>query len=259
MIATCASAPSTAGSPGRCRAARCTSPTTRTPPSPACSPSTAASGTGACSTCSASRPVVLPRARRLVGRRRRGDRAPRQPADRLPRRRPAGVARRPGLRRAGAGQDHVRHGRHARRLQRGRSRRRRPSAASTAPTRSSRGPAAASLTWGAEAIMLSAGTNVEWLRDDLGLIATSAESHDVAASVRRQRRRALRAGAARPRARRTGTTAPAARCSGSPGARPAPTSCAPCWKASPIAAPTWSRRPRPTPACRSPRCGSTAG
>jgi hypothetical protein len=29
--------------------------------------------------------------------------------------------------------------------------------------------------------MLSAGTNVDWLRDDLGLIATSAESHDVAA------------------------------------------------------------------------------
>ena len=27
-------------------------------------------------------------------------------------------------------------------------------------------------TWGAEAIMLSAGTNVEWLRDDMGLIAT---------------------------------------------------------------------------------------
>ena len=25
--------------------------------------------------------------------------------------------------------------------------------------------------------MLSAGTNVEWLRDDLGLLATSAESH----------------------------------------------------------------------------------
>jgi glycerol kinase len=36
-------------------------------------------------------------------------------------------------------------------------------------------------TWGLEAIMLSAGTNVEWLRDDLGLVATSAESHDVAA------------------------------------------------------------------------------
>ena len=36
-------------------------------------------------------------------------------------------------------------------------------------------------TWGAEAIMLSAGTNVDWLRDDLGIIASAAESHDVAA------------------------------------------------------------------------------
>jgi len=39
------------------------------------------------------------------------------------------------------------------------------------------------LTWGVEAIMLSAGTNVEWLRNDLGLVDTSAQSHDVAASV----------------------------------------------------------------------------
>jgi glycerol kinase len=37
------------------------------------------------------------------------------------------------------------------------------------------------ITWGVEAIMLSAGTNVEWLRDDLGVIATAAESHAVAA------------------------------------------------------------------------------
>ena len=34
--------------------------------------------------------------------------------------------------------------------------------------------------WGLEAIMLSAGTNVEWLRDDLGILTTSAESHQVA-------------------------------------------------------------------------------
>ncbi len=34
--------------------------------------------------------------------------------------------------------------------------------------------------WGVEAIMLSAGTNVEWLRDDLGIIETAAASHDVA-------------------------------------------------------------------------------
>lgn len=36
------------------------------------------------------------------------------------------------------------------------------------------------LTWGVEGIMLSAGTNVEWLRDDLRIIESSAESHDVA-------------------------------------------------------------------------------
>ena len=36
-------------------------------------------------------------------------------------------------------------------------------------------------SFGLEAIMLAAGTNVEWLRDDLGLIATADESHDVAA------------------------------------------------------------------------------
>ena len=35
-------------------------------------------------------------------------------------------------------------------------------------------------TWGLEGIMLAAGTNVEWLRDDLGIIDSAAESHDVA-------------------------------------------------------------------------------
>ena len=35
--------------------------------------------------------------------------------------------------------------------------------------------------WGIEAIMLSAGTNVQWLRDDLDIIATAAESAEVAA------------------------------------------------------------------------------
>ena len=36
--------------------------------------------------------------------------------------------------------------------------------------------------WGLEAIMLSAGTNVEWLRDDLGLLPTVEASHEVAAA-----------------------------------------------------------------------------
>ena len=38
------------------------------------------------------------------------------------------------------------------------------------------------LAWGVEAVMLAAGTNVEWLRDDLAVIATAAESHDLAAA-----------------------------------------------------------------------------
>ena len=37
------------------------------------------------------------------------------------------------------------------------------------------------MVWGVEGVMLSAGTNVEWLVDDLGLIGAPAESHDVAA------------------------------------------------------------------------------
>ena len=36
-------------------------------------------------------------------------------------------------------------------------------------------------TWGTEAVMLSAGTCIEWLRDDLGILATSDESEAVAA------------------------------------------------------------------------------
>lgn len=35
--------------------------------------------------------------------------------------------------------------------------------------------------WGLEAIMLSCGTNVQWLRDDLGIIASAADSEAVAA------------------------------------------------------------------------------
>jgi glycerol kinase len=38
------------------------------------------------------------------------------------------------------------------------------------------------ITWGIEAAMLSAGTAVEWLRDDLGLLTSAAESEAVAAA-----------------------------------------------------------------------------
>jgi glycerol kinase len=36
------------------------------------------------------------------------------------------------------------------------------------------------ITWGVEAIMLTAGANIDWLVEDLGVLATPAESHDVA-------------------------------------------------------------------------------
>ncbi len=36
--------------------------------------------------------------------------------------------------------------------------------------------------WGVEAIMLAAGTNVEWLRDDLGVIDSAEHSHEVASA-----------------------------------------------------------------------------
>lgn len=58
------------------------------------------------------------------------------------------------------------------------------------PTFATRGPAGTfpiaawrrdgAITWGLEAIMLAAGTNVEWLRDDLGLIESASDSHAVA-------------------------------------------------------------------------------
>jgi glycerol kinase len=38
-------------------------------------------------------------------------------------------------------------------------------------------------TYGIEAIMLAAGTNVQWLRDDLGLIDSAAQSHELARTI----------------------------------------------------------------------------
>ncbi len=42
---------------------------------------------------------------------------------------------------------------------------------------------AGEVTWGVEAIMLSAGSCVEWLRDDLGIVASAEATEAVAASV----------------------------------------------------------------------------
>ena len=193
-------------------------------------------------------PALLPRLVDSSGVVGDGDRAARRAADRRARRRPAGVARRPGLRHARAGQDHVRHRRHARRLPR----------APRAPASARRGEHGTFpiVAWsrGGEADVGCRGDH-----------AVRRHEHRVAARrprphrhERREPRRGgvggrrrdgvvLRAGAARARHAAAGTTARAARCSASPAARHGPTSCGPCWKASPTAAPTSSRPPRPTP------------
>ena len=229
--------------------ARCTSPTARTPASPACSTATARRGTTRCST--RSRIPTVDAARRSSTRPASSARPPRlpgAPADRRHRRRPAGArssaraASRPGLAKitfgTGGMLDLCTGARTAGH--------RRPRPARHA-SRSSPGAAAATITWGVEAIMLSAGTNVEWLRRrPRHPRRRAAESHDVAAACDDTGGVRVRAGAARPRARRSGTTAPAARCSASPGAPAGPRSCGPCSRASPSGAPTWSRRPRPT-------------
>ncbi|MDZ7677078.1 MAG: FGGY-family carbohydrate kinase [Acidimicrobiales bacterium] len=61
-----------------------------------------------------------------------------------------------------------------------------------APASAERGPAGTfpivamsrggTTSWGLEAIMLSAGSNLDWLVEDLGLLSDAAESHEVAAS-----------------------------------------------------------------------------
>ena len=114
------------------------------------------------------------------------------------------------------------------------------------------------VTWGIEAVMLAAGTNVQWLRDDLGLIATLGRIRRGRGAVRRHRRRRLRPRAARPRHARVGLRRARRVLRADARHRAGRRSCARCSKASRTAAPTSSRPPKPTAASRSRRCASTA-
>ena len=178
--ATCASAPWTPGWRGRCRVARSTSPTPPTPASPACWPATGRTGTTPCSTRCASPGACCPPS---STRRARWARRPHCPAPRSSAASPATSRRRSSARAA--------HDRAWPRPPSGRA------ACSTCawarpPRLRPRGGAgtfpivawqrAGHKTWGVEAVMLSAGTCVEWLRDDLGIIDTAADSHRVAAA-----------------------------------------------------------------------------
>ena len=107
--------------------------------------------------------------------------------------------------------------------------------------------------------MLSAGTCVEWLRDDLGIID---DRRRLGRGGRRAATTPATSGSCPPCsawAPRCGTSAPGAPSSASPGAAAGPSWCGPCSRAWPTGAPTCSRRPSPTRACRSAPSASTAG
>ena len=111
------------------------------------------------------------------------------------RRRPAGRAVRPGLRRSGPRQEHLRH-----RLVRAAEHRLHPARArARAARRPSPGGSARRTTYALEASIFVTGAAVQWLRDGLQRDRAAADTEALAASLRRKRRRLLRPRPHRPR------------------------------------------------------------
>ena len=115
--------------------------------------------------------------------------------DRGHRRRSAGGALRPDVRRAGHGEEHLRH----RLLPAAEHRRTAGARRATGCSRPSPGRSAARPTYALEGSVFIGGAVVQWLRDGLGLIRTSADVEALAAIGAGQRRRLPRAGVRRPR------------------------------------------------------------
>ena len=123
---------------------------------------------------------MLPEIRWLVrGLRPRGG-GPRGRADRRRPRRPAGRAVRPDLLRGGRGQVHVRHG-----LLHADAHRRRPGPrrGTASSRRSPRGSADGPATYALEGSVAVAGSLIDWLRDNLGIIGDASEVEALARSV----------------------------------------------------------------------------
>ena len=116
---------------------------------------------------------------------------------------------------------------------------------------------AGELTWGCEGIILAAGTNVEWLRDDLGIIDDRRGVRGPRRVVRRHRRRRLRARPARPGHAPVGLRRPRHAARHHPGHRPGRARPGRAGGRRPAGRRPGRRRPRPTPACPSTACGST--
>ena len=143
-------------------------------------------GTPSCSRCSAFRREVLPACAlgRARSRRRAASGSPARHPDRGHRRRPAGRALRPGLLRAGHGQEHLRH-----RLLLCSTPARAPVAPATGCSRPWPGGSATATTYALEGSVFIAGAAVQWLRDGLGMIAQADETPGARRVGARQRRR----------------------------------------------------------------------
>ena len=174
--------------------------------------------------------------------------------DRGHRRRPAGGAVRPGVPRAGPGEEHLRH----RLLPADEHRRQRRSRSRNKLLTTVAWQRGGATEYALEGSVFIGGAVVQWLRDGLGIIAAPARS-------RRSRRAVPDNGGVLPRARRspgsarrTGTRTRAARSSASRAAPPARTSRARRSRRSRSRAATCWPRCRGTPASRSRGCASTA-
>ena len=196
----------------------------------------AATGTTSCCALLDVPRAVLPRVVAVVGRVRARAHRRRRRADRGHRGRPAGGAVRPGLPRAGAGEEHLRH-------------RLLPAAEHRRATRSPRANnLLTTVAWKRDGVtdyalegsVFIGGAVVQWLRDGLQDHPHGGEIEALARERRRQRRRVSSCPPSPASARRTGTPTRAARCSGSRAARPAATSRAPRSRRSPTRAPTCS-------------------
>ena len=156
--------------------------------------------------------------------------------DRGHRRRPAGGALRPDVRRAGPDEEHLRH----RLLPAAEHRRRSRSRRRTACSRPSPGRSAAAPSTRWRAACSSAARSCSGCATGSGSSAASARRRGAGGLGARQRRRLPRAGLRRASARRTGTPTRAARSSASRAARRPATSRARRWRASPTRSPTCS-------------------
>ncbi len=113
-------------------------------------------------------------------------------------------------------------------------------------------------TWGLEAIMLSAGTNVEWLRDDLQILSQRRGVPRRGRPVRDQRRRGLRAGPARVGHPQVGLRGPRHAAGPDPGIGPAPGGAGGAGRGGPARRGPGRRGRARRPAEPWTRCGSTA-